>query len=219
MNQLDRQDFASVLMIALIAGCVDATGFLQLGGFFVSFMSGNSTRLGLGLGSAMWREAGLALGLVATFVGGVTFGNLVGVHLPRHRRQALLVLDGILLGLAAACHQYGLAAGATVPMVLAMGMANTIFKGGAGVRFGVTYMTGALVKIGEHIAASAHGGSRSAVLPYAALWLSLVVGATLGARGYIAIGGRLLWIPAIAMVLLGLVHALMARQRHRAVGA
>ncbi|MET0229353.1 MAG: DUF1275 family protein, partial [Rhodanobacteraceae bacterium] len=31
------------------AGYVDAVGYLSLGGFFVSFMSGNSTQLGVGI--------------------------------------------------------------------------------------------------------------------------------------------------------------------------
>ena len=35
--------------LSALAGYVDATGFIRLGGFFVSFMSGNSTRLAVGL--------------------------------------------------------------------------------------------------------------------------------------------------------------------------
>ena len=39
----------TLVALSTLAGYVDATGFLMLGGFFVSFMSGNSTRLGVGL--------------------------------------------------------------------------------------------------------------------------------------------------------------------------
>src|SRR3546814_10053565 len=86
-STLFRSDFVLALLLALVAGWVDAVGFLQLGGFFVSFMSGNSTRLGVGVGSGFWREAGLAAGLMATFVGGVAFGNLIGDRAgDRYRR-------------------------------------------------------------------------------------------------------------------------------------
>src|SRR3546814_5922632 len=86
---LDRKDFVLALLLALVAGWADAVGFLQLGGFFVSFMSGNSTRLGVGVGSGFWREAGLAAGLMATFVGGVAFGNLIGDRAgDRYRRRS-----------------------------------------------------------------------------------------------------------------------------------
>lgn len=40
--------------LSALAGYVDAVGFMTLGGFFVSFMSGNSTRLGVGLSSGEW---------------------------------------------------------------------------------------------------------------------------------------------------------------------
>jgi len=35
--------------LAALAGYVDVIGFLKIGGLFVSFMSGNSTRLAIGL--------------------------------------------------------------------------------------------------------------------------------------------------------------------------
>ena len=36
-------------LLSGLAGFVDAIGFIKLGGFFVSFMSGNSTRLAVAL--------------------------------------------------------------------------------------------------------------------------------------------------------------------------
>jgi len=44
-----RRDQARAIGLAAIAGYVDAIAFVDLGGFFVSFMSGNSTRLAVGL--------------------------------------------------------------------------------------------------------------------------------------------------------------------------
>lgn len=56
---------------------MDAIGFLLTGGFFVSFMSGNSTRLAVGMAEGA-SYAGLALALIAAFVAGVSTGALVG---------------------------------------------------------------------------------------------------------------------------------------------
>ena len=202
MESLDRRDFVDALLLALIAGCVDAVGFLQLGGFFVSFMSGNSTRLGLGIGSHFWQEAGLAAGLIATFVGGVALGCIAGRRLGWRRKPGLLLAQGLLLGLAGTFHHLGHPAAATLPMVLAMGMANAIFENGGDVRFGVTYMTGSLVRVGQRIAAVLDGGSRGAWRPYAALWMSLVAGAALGGAAWARHGGQILWLPS---ALLGLM--------------
>ena len=46
MKDYRRRDIALAAGLSGVAGYVDAIGFLKLGGFFVSFMSGNSTRLG-----------------------------------------------------------------------------------------------------------------------------------------------------------------------------
>ena len=42
-------DIFIVTLASLLAGFVDAVGFIASGGLFISFMSGNSTRLGIGL--------------------------------------------------------------------------------------------------------------------------------------------------------------------------
>jgi uncharacterized membrane protein YoaK (UPF0700 family) len=212
VESLDRSEFVLALMLALIAGWVDAVGFLQLGGFFVSFMSGNSTRLGLGLGSSYWREAGLAAGLIATFVGGVATGSLVGYHASdRYRRTVLLASESALLAVAAGFHMAGKPGMATVPMVLAMGIANSIFHNNGEVRFGVTYMTGALVRVGQKIAAVAYGAPRDGWKPYAAIWTSLILGAAIGARAYPWIGGQVLVGPAALLLLIALQSAWRSR--------
>ena len=40
--------------LSALAGYVDGIGYLHLGGLFVSFMSGNSTRLGVSLAAGEW---------------------------------------------------------------------------------------------------------------------------------------------------------------------
>src|SRR6187402_3098434 len=76
MTSYDQRSRVLAIALALQAGFVDALGFLQLGGYFVSFMSGNSTRLAVDLGThhdAVW----LAATIVAAFMSGVILGSLV----------------------------------------------------------------------------------------------------------------------------------------------
>ncbi len=55
-----RRNIALACALSLLAGYVDGIGFLHLGGLFVSFMSGNSTRLGVSLAEAQWWQAASA---------------------------------------------------------------------------------------------------------------------------------------------------------------
>ena len=63
--------------VAGLAGFVDVTGYLQLNGYFVSFMTGNTTLLARDLAEGASRVAVPAL-LIAGFVIGVVTGTLVG---------------------------------------------------------------------------------------------------------------------------------------------
>jgi uncharacterized membrane protein YoaK (UPF0700 family) len=104
------------------------TGFITLGGFFVAFMSGNSTRFAVALVSGYWPLAGLAGLLIATFVAGVVAGSLVGHRARTHRPPAVLVLVAVLLALAPALAALGLPRVAILAMVLAMGAENAVFE-------------------------------------------------------------------------------------------
>ncbi|HET7888526.1 MAG TPA: DUF1275 family protein, partial [Bradyrhizobium sp.] len=63
-----RRNIALACSLSALAGYIDGIGFLHLGGLFVSFMSGNSTRMGVSLAEANWQAAANALGLIVLFV-------------------------------------------------------------------------------------------------------------------------------------------------------
>jgi len=200
----DRRAQVFAAGLAAVAGYVDALGFIHLGGFFVSFMSGNSTRAGVGLADA-GGDAVIAGALVATFVGGVVIGAVAGRLAKQHRQFAVLSLVAVLLALGALAQSIGLGMLAIAAMALAMGAENTVFERNGEVSIGVTYMTGTLVKAGQRIAAALAGEDRWGWLPYLLLWASLVTGATLGAVSYPLIGLGGLWIAAGAVALLAWV--------------
>jgi uncharacterized membrane protein YoaK (UPF0700 family) len=182
--------------LSALAGFVDAAGFLHLGGFFVSFMSGNSTRLAVAAASGAPLTAGV---LIAAFVCGVTLGALAARRAPAaHRGAIVLTLVAVLLAAAAVLGAMGMALPAGVAMALAMGAENGVFATEDEVHIGVTYMTGTLVKLGQRLAGALAGGDRLAFLPYLGLWLGLVAGAVAGASAYGAMGAGCFWIAAMA---------------------
>jgi uncharacterized membrane protein YoaK (UPF0700 family) len=85
--------------LAGLAGLVDATGFVVAGGYFTSFMSGNTTRMGVEL---VERPAlALApLGLIGCFLAGVISGAIIGRRFKGRHKRVLLGLVAALLGAA-----------------------------------------------------------------------------------------------------------------------
>lgn len=197
MTRYDKRVQALAIGLSALAGYVDAVGFIHLGGFFVSFMSGNSTRLGVGLIERS-NDAALAGGLIALFVAGVVAGSLVGRFAKAHRRPAVLMLVTILLFNAASSAATGSTEAAVVAMVLAMGAENAVFEYDGELQIGLTYMTGTLVKFGQRVAAAIMGGPRFAWASYGLLWGGLVAGAVAGAASFSWFGLASLWPAAIA---------------------
>lgn len=190
--------------LAFLAGFVDATGFLALGGFFVSFMSGNSTRLGVSLGQGS-PEALLAAGLIVAFVIGVIAASLLRRTLHKGRQAAVLCLVAGLLVAAAILHAAGASWACGLVMAMAMGAENGVFERNGEVSIGLTYMTGALVKFGQRLAATLMGARTFAWAPYLMLWASLVAGAFSGAFAFRFIGAHGLWLAATAAAVLSVV--------------
>ena len=212
MQTLPPDRVAAAVLLAAIAGCVDAVGFTELGGYFVSFMSGNSTRLGLHLAQQEWRPALFTFGLVALFVGGAAAGALIVDRAGRAGTAAILLVEALMLAAAAALLDgpRPLTGAALLPP--AMGLANAFLLGEGGVRVGLTYMTGTLVRIGTGLAALGTQGRARAVLLDILLWLALVAGVVLGGIGRVRFGGAVLLAPVAALVLLGLAEGIAARR-------
>lgn len=213
MEHHDRGSIALAVSLSGVAGYVDGVGFLHLGGYFVSFMSGNSTRLGVALGGGEVGAVGTALLLVALFVGGVMLGTWVGQLAGSARRPAVLAFDAGLLTLAAGAGALGRPDLAVAAMVLAMGAENAVFHRNGDVAIGLTYMTGALVRMGQRLAAALTGGPRFAWAPYFLLWSGLCLGAAAGALAYQAAGLGALWGAAAASA--GLTTAVVANRMRR----
>jgi uncharacterized membrane protein YoaK (UPF0700 family) len=198
VNRLDQNARILAVGFAAMAGMVDAIGFLASGGFFLSFMSGNSTRLSVGVVEGAPYVGMVAL-LLLSFVGGVVAGSLIGRKniLAHAQRQAfILIIISLLLFAAPLVAGLGYLLVGLCLAAFCMGLENTLFEREGSVSFGLTYMTGALVKIGQGLATMISGGPRLDWVPYLLLWLGLISGAAVGALMFGIFGYNSLWLPA-----------------------
>src|ERR1700722_16385970 len=202
-----RRNLALACALSAMAGYVDGIGFLHLGGLFVSFMSGNSTRLGVSLAQANWSSAAEAIGLILLFVTGAACGSVIVLGRGANRQPWVLLVEALLLALAALCYAFGLSNAAVAAMVLAMGLENAVFQIDGGAGLGLTYITGALVKVGQLLATALTGGARWAWLPNLLLWAALVAGSVCGALAYHWINLGAIWFAAGAALALGAIVA------------
>jgi Protein of unknown function (DUF1275) len=126
----------------------------------------------------------------------------------------------VLLFIAPWIAQLGYSTPALCIVTFCMGMENTLYERNGSVTFGLTYMTGALVKIGQGLATLLSGGERLAWLPFLLLWLGLIGGAVAGATlfqpvGRIRAGGRVRDVFNAAPLTHGTLHQQFRHQHQR----
>jgi len=200
----DRPSQALAIGLAALAGYVDAIAYLETGGFFVSFMSGNTTRLGVGLAHSP-RAAVVASGLIGCFVIGVAVASLAGDRTRRWRRPVVLSMVSCLLAAAPVLAAMGWRVAALGCLAVAMGAENAVLGNEGEASVALTYMTGTIVKLGRCLAAALQGGDATGWGSYLLLWAGLLVGATIGAIAYSAMGMAAVWAAAGSAGVLALV--------------
>lgn len=212
MRDVTRRGLALSLVLSGVAGYVDAIGFIDTGGFFVSFMSGNSTQAGVDILEQGLASSLLPLTLVVAFVLGVAAGAMIGGN---GRRRAWAV--------AASASAVALSAvlAAVVPtsparfwmLAVAMGALNTLYLSDGRARVAITYATGTLVSLGLAVAALLTGRSGSAWRRPLLLWGSLAGGAVAGAAAHRLGSGPALLLAAVVLAAAGVGLAMRTRVR------
>ncbi|GAA4498063.1 hypothetical protein GCM10023172_14210 [Hymenobacter ginsengisoli] len=175
-----------------LAGYVDAVGYLRFAGVFVSFMSGNTTSLGVAVAHENTAKAGELAGVVALFVVGVVGGSLLHRRAGRWGNSLILVVIASLLGLA-----YAWPVAAIESMVLAMGTLNASVHEVGRVKVSLTFVTGTLVRFGTGLADWLSGRAPAQDWRWPiTLWLAFLAGAMGGAAALHHLGP--LALPAAA---------------------
>jgi uncharacterized membrane protein YoaK (UPF0700 family) len=199
MQRTEPQLIAIAVCLAALAGFIDALAFVSLGGFFASFMSGNSTRLGVSLATGMSGNTATAAALLLSFVSGVILATVIVRARPRDSMAAVMAVVTLVLLAAATVGSFAPGMIALLLLALAMGAENGVFHRDGEVTIGVTYLTGSLVRMGQRLAGALMGDAdRWAWLPYLLLWAGFVAGVVLGVGAHVRWGWDALWFATAA---------------------
>ena len=198
------------LLLTAAAGFADVIGFIELGGHFTSFMSGNTTQLGDALGTGAWPVALLTASLVVLFFLGSVVGSLLA--LLAGPRWGSSVVTALVLACFAATLGLALAGLPATQFMLILatgaGAQNAILPSTGSVRLGATFVTGTLFAAGQDLARALRGLAPPwRWAQHLLVWASLLLGALLGAWGYGLAGVNALLAPAL--VYLGFLVAFL----------
>ncbi|WP_426133256.1 YoaK family protein [Pseudomonas sp. PWP3-1b2] len=206
-----RVGLMSVASLSVLAGMTDAIGFMASGDF-VSFMSGNTTRLAVAISAGDLGLTGRLLLLVATFVAGNALGVVVSRVSRRHALPLLLCIAALLCG--GALWPRADALPALLAAIVAMGMLNAAVEEVNGLPVGLTYVTGALSRFGRGLGrwmlGERRNGWRVQLIPWGGMFVGAVIGAVLEQH----LGLSALMVSAGLAALLGLVSLKIPRRWH-----
>lgn len=187
--------FAFMAAMTALAGYLDAVGYAHLSGLYVSFMSGNSARLGLDIAAGDLRSIAQALAVVASFVVGATGAAVLTEVWGQVRVGRILWIEFILIATGTLLIVGGVGFASFLPVAVAMGMQNILHRTIAGADIGKTFITGVLFDTSRQIALVLLGRARAASIAYAAAgWVAFVAG--------VAAGGTMLHVVSLGPTLL-----------------
>ncbi|MBC2681547.1 YoaK family protein [Corynebacterium anserum] len=206
---------------SFISGFVDSIGFLYLGGVFLSFMSGNTTRSATAIVEGNWPLATLAGSCIVLFLIGVVTGAVINRWAARRwdvfrAREAVLFSVSAIFLITSILTVVGVDDVAILTLSVGIGATNSIFERKGEVAIPLTYMTGTLVKMGQRFADTFFGGRHIQWVYHFILWASLSVGAIAGAVTYHKLGLHSVTIITAVVILATVVNQILrARRRKR----
>jgi uncharacterized membrane protein YoaK (UPF0700 family) len=141
------------IALTMVAGYVDGYA-LRVFGIYVSFMSGNTTLAGTQLGQTHYLAALAPMLAIAGFLCGSFLGNWFTHSQMRHSQRALFLSAAALLACFLVLNLYAAATPnlGILVLSLAMGMINPAVTRIGSEPISLTFVTGTLNKIGNHLA-------------------------------------------------------------------
>jgi uncharacterized membrane protein YoaK (UPF0700 family) len=199
------------MCLSLTAGYLDGYGLLVLG-TYVSFMSGNTTAAGVRTGQTDLSLVVSPVIAIAAFLAGSFAGNVVAYSGLRHVHRVLFGVVAALLIMALQLQNDAMFKNVSIAALsFGMGMVNPAISRIGSEAVSLTFVTGTLSRIGNHLALGLRGvpvsGSQGAWDTHlyrarigAQLWAAFIGGAALSGIVSSFTSGLAL-IPAIAVML------------------
>ena len=184
--------------MAFLAGATDVYGLAMLHDLFVSFMSGNTTMLGVAISIGDFARTAETGALIALFVCGAAGGTAIAELFGRRRATAVAFAVALTLSIPVVWPRCAIPA-----LTIAMGALNAAMNRVGSTAVGLTYVTGTLVKLGQGLILwIARKGTVGAWALHGAMWLSLLCGAVAAALAQRRLGAATLWpLAGLAFIL------------------
>lgn len=218
LRQLPRWAWIGGGLLALVAGCINAVGYLCFRHQPITHLTGTSTELGLAIARVDLAEiAHWGLAILSFLAGAVSSGFIVQQRTLQLGRRygVVLMLESALLfaatPLIAAHHDLGIYLASA-----ACGLQNAMVSTYSGATFRTTHLSGIFTDLGIYLGQRLRGLEVDMLRIHVCVLVAshFIVGAVLGTLGFMWISERVLLIPAVLTGLVGLAYA---AYRHRAM--
>lgn len=198
------------VLLAAVAGCVNAVGFLSMHHQAVTHLSGTVSIIGTELARNDFAPAGKAALVILGFFAGATLSSYTirqNVLKFGRRYGGVLMLEGVLLVAACFCYRLGWWAGDALA-AMACGMQNAMATSYSGSVIRTTHVTGTVTDLGIACGRWLRGQTvdHGRVILLASLLLGFLTGSFLGAVGFAYLGYKTLLIPAAIVGVSGAAH-------------
>jgi uncharacterized membrane protein YoaK (UPF0700 family) len=169
-------------ILTVLAGFLDAAAYIELNHLYVSFMSGNSTHLGLSIPTGDLSQILGVLIVIGAFVFGAFAGTWVSDNSGPHSLILTLAAETAMLFIAVILAVMSALHPSLFVVAVAMGMQNSLHQVVAGADVGRGFITGALFSLGQSLARLKCGNGQGwRAASYFVSWLVFVIGASIGA--------------------------------------
>lgn len=218
LRQLPRWAWIGGGLLALVAGCINAVGYLCFRHQPITHLTGTSTELGLAIARVDLAEiAHWGLAILSFLAGAMSSGFIVQQRTLQLGRRygVVLMLESALLFAAtpsiAAHHDLGIYLASA-----ACGLQNAMVSTYSGATFRTTHLSGIFTDLGIYLGQRLRGLEVDMLRIHVCVLVAshFIVGAVLGTLGFMWISERVLLIPAVLTGLVGLAYA---AYRHRAM--
>ncbi|MBL8298758.1 MAG: DUF1275 domain-containing protein [Rhodanobacteraceae bacterium] len=222
VNSLPRWVGAGAFALALVAGSVNAVGFLAFGHQAITHLTGTTTLLGVAVAEGQMLAVGELIAFVGSFLAGAALsGALIGDSTLRLGRRygVALMLESLLLLLAIPLLRHDSTAGICVATA-ACGLQNAMASTYSGAVLRTTHVSGILtdlgIFLGQRLRGVGHDARRRNL--YLLIVLGFALGAIIGAAGFARLKEDVLVLPAIVTGASGLAYAIYRQRARRRAG-